>query len=1059
MNFLFRTILSEIKNSLSPNPFKIEHSALKAAVYTPTIDLELSTGYPYVCLFHSSTSHFFPMFDHNFYTMNPCLRLLYLFFLLPFCATAQTPYWQQKVNNDISVRLDDSLHFLYGNIDITYFNNSPDSLRFIYFHLYPNAYKNLETAFARQQEANSNLSFYYALPSQRGFIDSLDFHVLDKGKYIPSKIEPTANIDVVKLILPGVLAPGESVGITTPFRVKIPLVFSRLGHKEQSYQISQWFPKPAVYDAQGWHAFPYLDQGEFYSEFGDYTVRITLPDNYIVMGTGNIQEEKENEWLESLARIEIDSVSALAYPATQPSSRTFKTITFKESQVHDFAWFADKSWVVRIDTVANPGNGKIITAYSAFFPSHYKAWSQSMDAIKTTIRGYGSKVGDYPYKTVKVAEGALKAGGGMEYPTVTVIDATDNVNNVRSIIIHEVGHNWFYGILGSNERDFPWMDEGINSFYETKLFQAPPSYKNPANASDNQVGVSVFGAAHSLFPATTASEDLPYMSYGVDIYAKVPLYLAYLEAYIGSSAFEGAMHRYFDTWKFKHPQPADFEKIFRERSPKNIDWFFNLMNSSDMVDFAVKKVDRNSGGVAVDVRNNTSVALPVAVSLIRHDGTVVQKWSEPFAGTTTLVFEDIADARDVYIDPAIPDGNIKQNSAGRKLALKGFGGINYNKTYNIWLSPFAGFNRYDGFMAGLFFHNVSLPQNKFRFILAPMYGFRSGDIVGHATFNYTQSLLKNGFLDNIDYYLFVKSYGYQRSYLKGFENESLGYFKVAPEVVFNFRKPSYRSSVSSSLSLKGYLISEQQFAYDPAGGSGPRFDRNVNNIYGKVAYRFSNSRVINPYRLTLEGQVGAAFAKISAEGNWDFNYNMKNKAFHLRAYAGKFFRLSDNYFDYSRYQLANTFSGANDYLYDHTFIGRGETTGLWSQQVAIREGGFKFNTLQYSNQIGLNDDYLIALNLKTDIPVKNVPLRLYCDLSTFGGDLLSSDASRFLYNAGVEIHILGYFAIHIPVLMSPQFRDYKKFILGDKFFKTISFSHNLNSINWVRFPNSFLRLN
>jgi len=979
-----------------------------------------------------------------------------LCFLISSSVDAQKKYWQQKVDNNINVTLDDKRHVLRGNIQIHYQNNSPDTLTYIYFHLYPNAYKNTETAFARQHAENKSLDFFYSEKSEKGQIDSIGFDIQYKGKYVRAKEEKTKNIDIVKILLPEKLLPGKSVDITTNFRVKIPKVFSRLGHTDQAYQISQWFPKPAVYDAKGWHPIPYLDQGEFYSEFGDYKVAITLPSNYVVMATGNISESSEQKWLDGLCDLVIDSNYIKSHEKTPKSDSTFKTITFTEKQIHDFAWFANKNWVVRKDTVLSPVSNEVITAYSAFFPADYEGWKNSVEDIKTTIRGYGNLVGPYPYKTVKVVEGSLSAGGGMEYPTVTVIDAIKNPETIKSIIIHEVGHNWFYGILASNERSFPWMDEGINSFYETKLFKGAPGIKNKENASENNIGVAAFGAAHNLFPATTASEDLPYMNYGIDIYAKVPLYVNYLEQYMGSEDFNAAMRKYFNTWKFKHPQPEDFEKIFKEKSKKDISWFFELMNNKEAVDFKIKNIQKKNGGITVNVENKNDIKLPVLINIITAADTIRQ-WSEPFTGSKEILVNGVSDYNKVMLDNYIPDINLKQNQDKKSRSLKLLGGLNYNRSNNIWIAPSIGINKYDGFMAGLFFHNVSIPQNKFRFIIAPMFGLRSKDLVGHAKFNYTQ-YLNSDLLSNIDFKLNLKSYGYDRSYKPAYENISLNYYKIAPEIIFNFHKPFYRSTVSQGISIKGYYIAEQDFKNDTLIDAKPIVGDHETYIYGTLGYFYKDTRTINPYSFRIKGQLGDAFAKISAEANFKFNYSMKGKALHLRAYAGKFFALSDNYFDYARYQLANTYSGVNDYLYDETFGGRNESRGIWAQQVDINEGGFKSPTLQYANQVGLNDDYLLALNLKTDLPLGKLPIRLFFDVSTFGGDLFNDDDSRLLYNAGVEIHLMDYITIHLPVFMSKEFKDYNTSILGGKYLKTITFSHNLNNINWLKLPNQFLNI-
>jgi hypothetical protein len=218
----------------------------------------------------------------------------------PFFIHAQPtkPYFQQKVNYIIHVKLDDVHHFLRGDISIEYTNISPDTLTYVMFHLWPNAYKNNFTAFSKQFLENGSTEFYYANDSMRGFIDSVS---LEANGLKAAMEYDAANPDIAKVNLPVPLLPGKKTIFYTPFRVKIPHTFSRLGHIGQQYQISQWYPKPAVYDRYGWHAMPYLDQGEFYSEFGSFNVHITLPKNYVVGATGVLQNASEKEWLNKKA--------------------------------------------------------------------------------------------------------------------------------------------------------------------------------------------------------------------------------------------------------------------------------------------------------------------------------------------------------------------------------------------------------------------------------------------------------------------------------------------------------------------------------------------------------------------------------------------------------------------------------------------------------------------------------------------------------------------------------------------------------------------------------------
>ncbi|MBP6721912.1 MAG: M1 family peptidase, partial [Bacteroidia bacterium] len=199
--------------------------------------------------------------------------LLFILFT-SILAHSQTDYFQQEIVYKINVRLDDNLHFLHANEEFTYTNRSQDTLDTLFIHLWPNAYKDETSAFARQKLEDGDLKFHDAASEDRGFIDSLNFTVDGKPATWSNW---QGNPDIAQLALPSPLLPGGKIVVATPFRVKIPISFSRLGHVGQQFQLCQWYPKPAVYDLEGWHPMPYLDQGEFYSEFGTFDVKITLP--------------------------------------------------------------------------------------------------------------------------------------------------------------------------------------------------------------------------------------------------------------------------------------------------------------------------------------------------------------------------------------------------------------------------------------------------------------------------------------------------------------------------------------------------------------------------------------------------------------------------------------------------------------------------------------------------------------------------------------------------------------------------------------------------------------
>ena len=400
------------------------------------------------------------------------------FLLLLLCSgcwlSVFSQYWQQEVNYRIDVSLEDKDHTLDGFARIEYINHSPDTLSFIWFHLWPNAYKNDRTAFSDQLLENGKTNFYFSDREQKGYINRLDFKV---NNITSQALDHPEHIDIVKVLLPSPLLPGEKAMITTPFHVKLPYNFSRGGHDGQSYQATQWYPKPAVYDRDGWHPMPYLDQGEFYSEFGSFEVQITVPSNYVVAATGELQNEDEKSWLKTRSSFDWTAPSPKTktpgavnknqdhlFPETSPGK---KTLVFKQSRIHDFAWFADKRFVVETDTCLL-SSGKIIQVNSYYTPAFRETWSRSLQFAKDGVRHYSELVGEYPYESVSVVQGPESFGGGMEYPTITIISPGGNARELDITIAHEIGHNWFYGILASNERDHPWMDEGINSYYDSR---------------------------------------------------------------------------------------------------------------------------------------------------------------------------------------------------------------------------------------------------------------------------------------------------------------------------------------------------------------------------------------------------------------------------------------------------------------------------------------------------------------------------------------------------------------------------------------------------------------
>ncbi len=470
----------------------------------------------------------------------------------------QKSYFQQQVDVTIQVRLDDSLHRLSANATIDYTNNSPDTLRYIWLHLWPNAYKTERTALGQQLLENGDTKFYFSEAHQKGYINQLDLRV--DGIATKTEDHPQ-HLDITKLILPTPLLPGKKLRITTPFTVQLPAVFSRSGHGQNStYQVTQWYPKPAVYDRTGWHPMPYLDQGEFYSEFGNYNVYITLPDKYVVAATGQLTDTTERARL--LSRIRGNKEIR--------NNNRYKTLHYRADSVHDFAWFASPTYQIQFDTCKlSDGSLKEIWHFSQ--PASEPVWRKSIDYSKQALRYYSDRIGSYPYPIISVVESADGPGGGMEYPMLSVIDPTTDPQELRTIIQHEIGHNWFYGVLASNEREYPWMDEGLNSYYERKLAISP------ADPTEELLLEYLYYEKQDQ-PIQTAADKFTPINYGAIAYLKTAKWMELLERRLGQATFDRAMKDYYQAWKFKHPMPADLLKHLQDNCRGDLSPEFELLN-------------------------------------------------------------------------------------------------------------------------------------------------------------------------------------------------------------------------------------------------------------------------------------------------------------------------------------------------------------------------------------------------------------------------------------------------------------------------------------------------
>jgi hypothetical protein len=580
-------------------------------------------------------------------------------------------YWQQQVDYVIRTTLDTVANKLTGSERVTYHNNSPDELRYLWFQLDQNID---DPAVSRAIQASPALPPKLS-PMARRFlapeipagmgnritrVQVASYSGTGKARRAGAlaDAEWTVNGTQMKVLLPRPLAPGSVADVAIDWTHLVPET-SRNGRGLREkvkdgwlYEMAQWFPRASVYDdVNGWQTDQFLGQGEFYLNFGNYDVSITVPHDHIVQATGVLQNPAEvltATQRERLARamasdapVFIISKDEVMQPSTRPAGAGPLTWRFKAEKVRDFAWVSSKAYVW--DAMGyryRPGQAAI-ELHSLYPRDAMPLWDKvSTKAIAQTMKTYGAMAFEYPYPKAVNVHGPVF---GMEYPMIAFCGARPQPDGsytsqleyaLVGVTIHEVGHNWFPMIVASDERKWTWMDEGLNSFleYYAQLEWDPnwpqPGLRGPAK---NIVG---YMKGDQQVPIMTESNDIQ-VQFGANGYAKPATGLVMLrEQILGPKLFDQAFREYSQKWAFKHPQPADFFRTLEDGAGEQLNyfwrgWFYtNYANDQAVTGLEMQPADSLIGSTnrgkhyaRVTVENKGGLVLPVQLELTFEDGT------------------------------------------------------------------------------------------------------------------------------------------------------------------------------------------------------------------------------------------------------------------------------------------------------------------------------------------------------------------------------------------------------------------------------------------------------
>ena len=523
------------------------------------------------------------------------LMFRFFFFLLLVSFNSYS-YWQQRVEYKIHIDFDHKSHQFLGEQNLKYFNNSNDTINKVYFHLYFNAFQPGSMMDVRSR----------SLPDpDRRVMDRISklnkneigFHEIKKieqdGKSLKHHIQGT----VLEVELAYPLMPNKSTNFYLEYFSQVPVQIRRSGRNNKEgidYSMAQWFPKIAEYDENGWHANPYIAR-EFYAPWGDFDVSISINKDYIVAATGILESKKKekdkNIW------------------------------NFKAKDVHDFVWAADPDYVHDVLKVDSE-DLELHFYYQKTNDEMVSNWKRLQDDTADAFRYINKKFGKYPYTKYSVIQGG---DGGMEYPMATLITGERSYPSLLSVTIHELIHSWYQMLLGTNESYLAWMDEGFTSFAQNITFN------NEFNEIYNLNSINPLERSYNRYysfiktgleePLSTHSDHFSTnQAYGVGSYTKGAIFLMQLGYIIGEDKLFKGLRRYYNEWKFKHPDEYDFLRIMEKEGGIELDWYIDYwIKTTHQIDYSLELNEKDKNKISVSINRIGKMPMPIEIEVLYED--------------------------------------------------------------------------------------------------------------------------------------------------------------------------------------------------------------------------------------------------------------------------------------------------------------------------------------------------------------------------------------------------------------------------------------------------------